>query len=86
MSEGKDLDAASQLLLLLLLRREMELRRCIFKRPHARQGLKETLLLYLHQAKQAGPPTPWYRDKAVMEKEQDYPAPLPHPTKNKSTK
>lgn len=81
-SEGKDLDPASQ----LLLRRGLELRRCICKRPHARQSLKETLLLYLHQAKGAGLPTHWYREGELMEENQEYPEPLSHPTKFKSGK
>lgn len=76
-AHGGDLDLVAQ----LLVRRTLEFRRCIAKRPEWQEELKRSLELCVAQAEQEGRATEWYRRPGVAEEDQWYPDPATHPTK-----
>lgn len=76
-SEGQDLGPVSQ----LLLRRGMELRRGICKRPHTEMSTEGALMMYVESAKRAGVGTEWFRDCGIPGGKQAYPEPALHPSK-----
>ena len=75
---GTDLDPVNQ----LLVRRCMELRRCVANMPYKEEELRRTLLNYVRTAKDDEKPAEWFRQEGMPESEQCYPEPAAHPTKN----
>ena len=78
-SIGGDLDPTVQ----VLLRRALELRRCVCKRPQDEHMLKHIVQLYVEEAKRKHTPQEWYCGRAERSDEvhNDFPEPAPHPSK-----
>ena len=81
-SRGLDLDPLGH----VLLRRCLEVRRSIGKRPASEQKMKHIMSMYVEQARATGKEYRWYRQAELEEepRREDYPEPVPHPSRKPS--